>query len=307
MQGPPNLALQKAAINWDRNKAMEIIEEYHPNAVRSHITFYLETLLHHVFITGERSLREEAFGEDDTPQDLERLVDRRGCTALHYAAEVDQQPGIKEPKCWSTKTRISLMSVCANLEIHSIMTITLQKLATREEPEPKPKSDLNIITYAILNGRERVFNLVHQTGWKYIYGVDNSLNNVLHLAARLGHEQQINLKASVTGVVLQMQREMQWFKEVKKLTPPSDGDKRNNDGLTPAEVFSDTHQDLVKEEEDFLYTLPKRLINSLITLFVFILSAMVAFGAILYLVFGDNKAWILIPIVALTSIPITLF
>lgn len=29
--------------------------------------------------------------------------------------------------------------------------------------------DLNIITYAILNRRECVFNLVHQTGWKYIY------------------------------------------------------------------------------------------------------------------------------------------
>ncbi|KAF7149416.1 hypothetical protein RHSIM_Rhsim03G0048200 [Rhododendron simsii] len=60
-------------------------------------------------------------------------------------------------------------------------------------------------------------------------------------------------------------------------------------------------------EEDFLYTLPKRLIIGLITLFVSILSMMAAFGAILYLVFGDNKTWILIPIVALASIPITLF
>ncbi|KAG5556184.1 hypothetical protein RHGRI_006717 [Rhododendron griersonianum] len=73
--------------------------------------------------------------------------------------------------------------------------------------------DQNIITYAILNRRERVFNLVHQTGWKYIYGIDrSSTNNILHLVARLGHEQQINLNAGAAGAVLQMQREMQWYK-----------------------------------------------------------------------------------------------
>ncbi|KAG5556182.1 hypothetical protein RHGRI_006715 [Rhododendron griersonianum] len=72
--------------------------------------------------------------------------------------------------------------------------------------------NVNIIKYAILYRRERVFNLIHQLGWKYIYGEDNSLNNVLHLAAHLRREQQINLKDSAAGAVLQMQREMQWFK-----------------------------------------------------------------------------------------------
>ncbi|KAF7148150.1 hypothetical protein RHSIM_Rhsim03G0044300 [Rhododendron simsii] len=60
-------------------------------------------------------------------------------------------------------------------------------------------------------------------------------------------------------------------------------------------------------EEDFLYTLLKRLITGLITLFVSILFMMVAFGAILYLVFGDSKAWILVPVVALASVPVALF
>ncbi|KAI8562676.1 hypothetical protein RHMOL_Rhmol03G0053000 [Rhododendron molle] len=247
---------------------------------------------------------------------------------------------------------------------------------------------LNIFIYAIMYRRERVFNLIYQIdgSWRYIYGVDNSLNNGLHLAARLRPEQQINLKASVAGAVLQMQREMQWFKEVERFAAPGDRETRNRDGMTPAEIFSHTHQGLVKEgelwmkdtatsctivaaliatmvfaaaitvpggnnndngrpllskqkafivfgisdalalfssitsvlmflliltsryaEQDFLYTLPKRLITGLITLFVSILSTMVAFGAILYLVFGDNKAWILIPVVALGSVPVTLF
>ncbi|KAI8562671.1 hypothetical protein RHMOL_Rhmol03G0052800 [Rhododendron molle] len=248
---------------------------------------------------------------------------------------------------------------------------------------------LDIFKYAILYRREHVFNLIYQTDHaakRFINVEDFSLNNGLHLVARLRHEQQINLKASAAGAVLQMQREVQWFKEVEKFTIPGDKEKRNSDGMTPAEVFSDTHQDLVKEgerwmkdtatsctivsaliaamvfaaaitvpggndsvkghpllskqkafvifgisdalalfssvtsvlmflliltsryaEKDFLYTLPKRLIFGLITLFVSILSTMVAFGAILYLVFGDNKAWILIPVVALASIPVTLF
>ncbi|KAF7147786.1 hypothetical protein RHSIM_Rhsim03G0103300 [Rhododendron simsii] len=173
--------------------------------------------------------------------------------------------------------------------------------------------------------------------------------------------------------------------EVEKFTAPGDKEKRNANGMTPAELFSDTHQNLVKDgeqwmkdtatsctivaaliatmvftaaitvpggnnsnghlilskqkvfiifgisdalalfssitsalmflliltsryaEEDFLHTLPKRLIIGLVTLFVSILFTMVAFGAILYLVFGDNKAWIFIPVTALASIPITLF
>ncbi|XP_058205425.1 uncharacterized protein LOC131319263 isoform X2 [Rhododendron vialii] len=248
--------------------------------------------------------------------------------------------------------------------------------------------NLNILKYAILYRRERVFNLIYQIGggWRYMSGRDNLLNNCLHLAARLRHEQQINLKASVAGAALQMQREVQWFKEVEKFSQPGDKEKRNADGMTPIEVFSETHQDLAKEgerwmkdtatsctivaaliatmvfaaavtvpggnddhngqpilskqkafiifgmsdalalfssitsvltflliltsryaKEDFLYTLPKRLILGLITLYVSILSTMVAFGAILYLTFGDNKEWILIPIVASASIPVTLF
>ncbi|KAF7149390.1 hypothetical protein RHSIM_Rhsim03G0047200 [Rhododendron simsii] len=245
---------------------------------------------------------------------------------------------------------------------------------------------VNIIKYAILYRRERVFNLIYQLGWKFIYGVDDSSNNVLHLAAHLRREQQINLKDSAAGAVLQMQREMQWFKEVEKFTVPNDRERRNSDGMTPTEIFSDTHQDLLKEgerwmkdtatsctivaaliatmvfaaaitvpggndsvnghplllkqkafvifgisdalalfssitsvlmflliltsryaKEDFLDTLPRRIIVGLITLFVSILSTMVAFGAILYLVFGDNKAWNLIPVVALAIIPVTLF
>ncbi|KAJ9558333.1 hypothetical protein OSB04_012947 [Centaurea solstitialis] len=60
-------------------------------------------------------------------------------------------------------------------------------------------------------------------------------------------------------------------------------------------------------EEDFLYKLPKRLILGLTMLFLSVTSMMVAFSATLYLLFGQEKTWILITIAALTSLPIASF
>ncbi|PWA97116.1 PGG domain-containing protein [Artemisia annua] len=60
-------------------------------------------------------------------------------------------------------------------------------------------------------------------------------------------------------------------------------------------------------DEDFLYKLPKRLIFGLVMLFVSVTSMMIAFSAALYIMFGQGKAWILIPIAALACLPIALF
>ncbi|XP_076958482.1 ankyrin repeat-containing protein ITN1-like [Bidens hawaiensis] len=57
-------------------------------------------------------------------------------------------------------------------------------------------------------------------------------------------------------------------------------------------------------EEDFLYKLPNRLILGLVMLFMSVTSMMIAFSATLYITFGQQKSWILIPIVALTCLPI---
>ncbi|XP_058215883.1 ankyrin repeat-containing protein ITN1-like isoform X3 [Rhododendron vialii] len=60
-------------------------------------------------------------------------------------------------------------------------------------------------------------------------------------------------------------------------------------------------------EQDFLYSLPRRLIIGLVTLFLSIISMMVAFGATLKIVFGETKAWIVIPVAVLSCVPVTLF
>ncbi|CAL5365343.1 unnamed protein product [Camellia sinensis] len=270
--------------------------------------------------------------------------------------------------------------------IHEIVENIIDSCPTMIQfPTTKTQS---IFQYAIVCRRENVFNLVYQlveSSYIFLSRQDVSGNNALHLAALLGPRQQLSIRVSAAGAALQMQRELQWFKEVEKLVQPRDKEVRNTNGMTPAEVFTDTHQELVKEgerwmkdtatsctivaalivtvvfaaaitvpggnnndghpyfskhkaflifgifdalalfssitsvlmflsiltaryaEEDFLYALPKRLIIGLVMLFVSILSMMIAFGATLYLMFGDNKVWILAPVVGFSCIPVTLF
>ncbi|XP_076908943.1 uncharacterized protein LOC143566039 [Bidens hawaiensis] len=58
-------------------------------------------------------------------------------------------------------------------------------------------------------------------------------------------------------------------------------------------------------EKDFLVSLPRRLILGLFTLFLSTTAMMVAFGAILYLVFCDHRPWMLAPICVFACLPIS--
>ncbi|XP_016486409.1 uncharacterized protein LOC107806705 isoform X2 [Nicotiana tabacum] len=60
-------------------------------------------------------------------------------------------------------------------------------------------------------------------------------------------------------------------------------------------------------ETDFLRSLPKRLIIGLGTLFISMTSLMIAFGATIYLVFGQKNGLILIPVGIAGLIPVILF
>ncbi|KAK2977132.1 LOW QUALITY PROTEIN: hypothetical protein RJ640_005782 [Escallonia rubra] len=241
---------------------------------------------------------------------------------------------------------------------------------------------------AILNRRENVYNLIYQfdCGDIFISPVDARMNNGLHLTGKLETQQKLNLRASAAGAALQMQRELQWFKEVKKFARPSDKERVNSEGKTPAMVFTEAHEKLVKDgeqwmkdtansctivaalivtvvfasaitvpggnngdtglpiyihqtafvvfaisdalalfsstssllmflsiltsrygEQDFLYALPKRLIIGLVTLFLSIISMMIAFTATIYMLFEYKGRWILIPVAVLSGLPVTIF
>nr|GMD82391.1 ankyrin repeat-containing protein NPR4-like [Ipomoea batatas] len=244
----------------------------------------------------------------------------------------------------------------------------------------------NILHIAIENRCENVFNLVcGTTGLLHALSDnrDNNSNNIVHLAGKLAPRHKLNL---VSGAALQMQRELQWFKEVKKIAPPYILSSTNKDDKTPDMVFTEEHIDLKEAgeqwlkdtansytivaalivtmvfaaaitvpggnggedglpifskqyaftifgisnaaslftsatsllvflsiltsryaEQDFLYALPKRLIMGLFTLFFSIIFMMAAFSTTVYLVFGQNKAWVIIIVAALACLPVTSF
>ncbi|XP_076904134.1 uncharacterized protein LOC143559442 [Bidens hawaiensis] len=250
----------------------------------------------------------------------------------------------------------------------------------------KDKSGHDIIQLAIINRSEKIYNLIYDVDErKNIYRTykDSSKNNILHLAGKLAPSDVLNQR---TGAALQLQRELQWREEVKKLVIPAYITQGNIYKETPDMVFTREHKDLVKQgeqwmkttaescsvaaalittivfaaaitvpggsdqgkgtplfrkktafiifaisdavslfastttllvflsilttrfaEKDFLVSLPKRLLIGLFFLILSTIAMMVAFSATLFLVFCDEKLWMLAPICVLASIPIASF
>ncbi|KAI3511021.1 hypothetical protein L1887_18162 [Cichorium endivia] len=244
----------------------------------------------------------------------------------------------------------------------------------------------DIIQNAVINRSEKVYNLLYQMSeHKNVYKTirDSSGNNLLHLAGRLAPTHKLN---HISGAALQIQRELQWFKEVEGFVCPLNIKQKNIFDETPQMVFTREHKELVIEGErwmkataesytitaalittivfaaaitvpggnnqvtgkpvftnetaftifaisdaislfaavtsllmflsilttrynegDFLRKLPTKLIFGLVTSFISTTAMIIAFGATLYLEFGQSNSKILGTIVALTCVPIICF
>ncbi|XP_024974194.1 uncharacterized protein LOC112512453 [Cynara cardunculus var. scolymus] len=104
---------------------------------------------------------------------------------------------------------------------------------------------------AIRYRQEKVFNLVYRmTGHKVFAATENpDEDNPLHIAGRLSPLHRLK---TVTGPALQLQRELQWFKEVEKHVEPSYKEALNKDQKTPRMVFTEAHKDLLEEGETWM-------------------------------------------------------
>ncbi|GLT26491.1 hypothetical protein SLA2020_015530 [Shorea laevis] len=94
-------------------------------------------------------------------------------------------------------------------------------------------------------------------------------NNILHMAGKLASDSQLS---HISGAALQMQREIQWFKEVESLVNQRDKDTKNNNGETAYQVLAREHKALLKEAEDWM----KGLANSYIIVGALIVTIMFA-------------------------------
>ncbi|KAM1072911.1 hypothetical protein ACFX15_017495 [Malus domestica] len=228
------------------------------------------------------------------------------------------------------------------------------------------------------------------TSWRFNYLLNSDImqiatvNGIVEIITKLAPLPQLS---SISGAALQMQRELQWFKEVEKLVHPYYKESRNQNGESARELFTKEHKLLAESgekwlkdtsnscmlvstlvatvvfaaaftvpgcndnegapiflqkksaiflvfvvsdtvalfssltsllmflsiltaryaEEDFLESLPKRLIIGLGTLFFAIAATMVAFGPTLSIVLSKRFNGVSVPITLLASFPVTLF
>ncbi|XP_025012778.2 uncharacterized protein LOC8259124 isoform X2 [Ricinus communis] len=242
-----------------------------------------------------------------------------------------------------------------------------------------------IFMYAVLQRQEKVFNLIYKMGAKknsIATSWDKYFNNILHQAASPPPSSQLD---RVSGAALQMQRELQWYKEVESIVQPKYKEMVNFQRKTPRALFTESHKKLVEEgekwmkdtatsstvvaaliatimfsaiftvpggydqygkplylyegvfmvfmvadamslfastssilmflgiltaryrEEDFLKSLPTKLIVGLSTLFFSIATMMITFGVALFTFLRERVSWVLFPIILLASLPVTLF
>ncbi|CAN0879915.1 Ankyrin repeat-containing protein NPR4 [Linum grandiflorum] len=243
-----------------------------------------------------------------------------------------------------------------------------------------------IFLCATLHRQEKIFSLIYKMGAKknaMATSWDMSHNNILHQAAFLAPPSRLD---RVTGAALQMQRELQWYKEVESIVQPKHREMMNVFQDTPKILFTKEHRGLVEEgekwmketatsctvvaaliatimfsalftvpggfdqytglpiflhrnsflvfvicdaislfassssmlmflgmltsryrEEDFLRSLPTKLIIGLSTLFFSMATMMITFGVSLVIFLRERFSWITFPIILLASVPVTLF
>nr|XP_043638514.1 ankyrin repeat-containing protein At2g01680-like [Erigeron canadensis] len=116
----------------------------------------------------------------------------------------------------------------------------------------KDKKGRTIFSHAIIFRQEKIFSLFYRLGTKKSLVAsrhDVFHNNFLHLAAKLSPPAQLE---RVSGAALQMQRELQWYKEVESLVQPKFRDEMNESHRKPHTLFTDEHKDLAKEGEKWM-------------------------------------------------------
>nr|XP_043608555.1 uncharacterized protein LOC122580348 [Erigeron canadensis] len=250
----------------------------------------------------------------------------------------------------------------------------------------KDDNGLSIFHIAVKRRQAKIYNLLYEIGsMKDLITPlkDTQGNNMLHL---VGKSAKQNRFQNVSGVALQMQRELLWFEEVEKMIPPSYRQKKNVDNKVPRDIFTKAHEDLVKNgekwmkdtaaqcmvvgtliatmvfaaaftlpggydqntgipffrqkpalivfvisdaislifsstsvlmflsiltsryaERDFLESLPKKLMFGLGTLFLSIVTMMVAFSSSFLVLYHENLKWVPIIIGGLAAFPVIVF
>ncbi|XP_071690703.1 uncharacterized protein [Rutidosis leptorrhynchoides] len=113
-------------------------------------------------------------------------------------------------------------------------------------------NEQNIFHVAVSRRHESIYNLLYEIGSMknlIVTQKDRDGNTLLHTVAKNAKNNRLK---DVSGAAFRMQRRLLWYKEVESMIPQHYTEKRNKDGLTPSELFSETHNKLLIESEKWM-------------------------------------------------------
>ncbi|XP_035545899.1 uncharacterized protein LOC118348406 [Juglans regia] len=112
----------------------------------------------------------------------------------------------------------------------------------------------NIFMLSVLHRHEKIFSILYgldtmKTYFTCLQDVDR--NSILHMAGMIDQEStRVN---QIQGTAFQMQRELQWFKEVERIVYPQFKETTNKlDRLTARQLFTKNHIDMKKKGEKWM-------------------------------------------------------
>ncbi|GLT41030.1 hypothetical protein SLA2020_151210 [Shorea laevis] len=113
------------------------------------------------------------------------------------------------------------------------------------------RTSRDILMCAIAYRQKEIASFIHeQVEWRDVkIKLDKDGNNPLHIAGKLAPDIQLS---RISDAGLQMQRELQWFKEVESIVPEYYKECKNDFRKTPGEVFTEEHKDLQRKAEDWM-------------------------------------------------------
>ncbi|KAJ9536772.1 hypothetical protein OSB04_un000076 [Centaurea solstitialis] len=145
----------------------------------------------------------------------------------------------------------------------------------------KDKDGYDIFQLALMHRSNKVFKLIYENPEsmsRFCTFKDSSGNNMLHLAGKLARSHELDRKIDAA---LQLQQELQWFQQVKRLVIPAYRTEANIYKLTPNMVFMREHEQLKTKEEEWIKTTAESccITAALITTIVFAAAITVPGGS----------------------------
>ncbi|KAM4087432.1 hypothetical protein ACJW30_10G177100 [Castanea mollissima] len=192
---------------------------------------------------------------NEAKSDFTKVIIQKG-TALE-----EKKDGTGKGETTEMKKTEAPILVATRNGITNMVEQILQKLPMAINDKSKEKTETtillaarngkNIVLLAAKNRQTHVLQLLLEQEFvkrKLIHEVDSDENNALHLAAQIGKQRPW----LIPGATLQMQWEIKWYEFVKDNMPQHFCYQVNKEGKTPEEIFTETHEDLVKQGGEWL-------------------------------------------------------